>query len=146
MDGVQYEPLRAGAMILDTVRQLRYRVLREPLGLGFTLQDDIDDEEALTFAASIGDQVVGCLLFQMVDTTTLKMRQVAVEPALQGNGIGKGLVEYAEGMAIQIGIKKIRLAARETSIPFYLKLGYKIIGEPFIEVTLPHRMMEKQLV
>ena len=33
----------------------------------------------------------------------------------------------------------------EASKTFYTALGYEIFGEPFVEVTLPHRKMRKTL-
>ncbi len=40
---------------------------------------------------------------------------------------------------------KITLHARKNAVPFYLALGYKIIGEEFEEVGLPHFEMEKNI-
>jgi predicted GNAT family N-acyltransferase len=38
---------------------------------------------------------------------------------------------------------KIVLHARKAAVGFYRKLGYKIASGEFIEVTIPHFMMEK---
>jgi predicted GNAT family N-acyltransferase len=35
--------------------------------------------------------------------------------------------------------------ARDTAIGFYEKLGYKVKGDGFIEVNVPHHVMEKEL-
>jgi predicted GNAT family N-acyltransferase len=35
--------------------------------------------------------------------------------------------------------------ARISSIPFFDKLGYTVVGEPFIELTIQHVVMEKEL-
>jgi predicted GNAT family N-acyltransferase len=37
------------------------------------------------------------------------------------------------------------LHARETAVPFYLKLGYEVVGGQFEEVGIPHFKMEKKL-
>jgi len=37
------------------------------------------------------------------------------------------------------------LHARETAVSFYTELGYEVFGEPFVEVTVPHRKMRKTL-
>ena len=37
------------------------------------------------------------------------------------------------------------LHARDTAIPFYKKLGYECVGEPFVEVTILHQAMQKRL-
>ena len=43
------------------------------------------------------------------------------------------------------GIRHLRLAARQTAVGFYARLGYAVDGEPFIEKTIPHRTMRKML-
>ncbi|HRF26714.1 MAG TPA: GNAT family N-acetyltransferase [Ferruginibacter sp.] len=35
--------------------------------------------------------------------------------------------------------------ARDSAVGFYEKLGYKVIGEGFMEVNLPHHLMVKEL-
>jgi predicted GNAT family N-acyltransferase len=35
--------------------------------------------------------------------------------------------------------------ARNNALGFYEKVGYKVKGEPFIEVTIQHFVMEKEL-
>jgi predicted GNAT family N-acyltransferase len=35
--------------------------------------------------------------------------------------------------------------ARKNALGFYDKLGYKVVGDEFLEVTLPHFTMEKEL-
>jgi predicted GNAT family N-acyltransferase len=35
--------------------------------------------------------------------------------------------------------------ARVTAVRFYEKLGYEVASEEFVEVTIPHRVMRKQL-
>ena len=37
------------------------------------------------------------------------------------------------------------LHARQVAVPFYERLGYSIVGEPFEEVSIPHFKMEKGL-
>ncbi|MBK8920805.1 MAG: GNAT family N-acetyltransferase [Saprospirales bacterium] len=89
--------------------------------------------------------LAGYLNLTPLNAETVKMRQVAVAQQCQGTGIGKALVQASEGMARRLGFKKITLHARETAVPFYLKLGYSIAGERFEEVTIPHFRMEKPL-
>jgi predicted GNAT family N-acyltransferase len=35
--------------------------------------------------------------------------------------------------------------ARSNAVGFYEKVGYRTIGEQFMEVTIPHFIMEKKL-
>jgi hypothetical protein len=73
------------------------------------------------------------------------MRQVAVVPELQGQGIGRAMVEYSEALARTVGFTRMILHARETAVAFYEKLGYAKVGERFVEVTIPHWAMAKRL-
>ncbi len=132
---------------------LRRRVLRQPLGLEFSEKDLASDAENVHFGASVHDsahgnegaRLIGCLFLTKADQQTVKMRQVAVAPENQGQGIGKRLVAFAEEWARENGFVNISLKARESAIPFYLALGYEPSGPVFQEVTLPHRQMSKLL-
>jgi ribosomal protein S18 acetylase RimI-like enzyme len=70
---------------------------------------------------------------------------MAVTSGLQGKGIGRVLLVFAENIARDKGFKKITMNARKNALGFYEKLGYKVVGDEFLEVTLPHFTMEKEL-
>lgn len=122
---------------------LRYRVLRQPLGLEFTDEQLADEANQIHMGAYISGQLVGCLVLVVVDDSTLKMRQVAVEPEMQRQGIGQKMVSYAEYYAIENGFCRIELHARNTAMQFYEDLGYAVLGDEFIEVGIPHHMLVK---
>ena len=71
---------------------------------------------------------------------------MAVLNNLQGKGIGRALMQFAENIARDLGYKKLTMHARVTAVGFYEKLGYSVVGDQFIEVTLPHHSMEKLLI
>ena len=73
------------------------------------------------------------------------MRQVAVSPRAQGQGIGRALTEFAEDLARRRGFSRMTLHARAIAVPFYEKLGYQRVGDEFEEVTIPHWSMQKAL-
>jgi predicted GNAT family N-acyltransferase len=73
------------------------------------------------------------------------MRQVAVDAAIQGRGIGKRMVVYSESFSKELRFAEMILHARETAVPFYESLSYVKVGEGFTEVTIPHWSMEKTL-
>lgn len=76
---------------------------------------------------------------------TVRLRQMAVPNSMQGKGVGRALMIFAENIARDLGYKKLCMHARKTAIGFYQKLGYSISGEEFLEVTIPHYIMEKSL-
>jgi predicted GNAT family N-acyltransferase len=134
-----------GSSEYGDVVQLRRRVLRLPLGLDFTeaqLAAELADHH---LAAYDGDALVGCLLLTDRGDSVVQMRQVAVEPSRQGQGIGAQLVKASEEKARALKYARMILHARDTAVPFYEKLGYTCVGEPFIEVNIPHREMERSL-
>lgn len=127
--------------------QLRYEVLRQPLGLDFTaeqLATETNDFHLAGFDET--GKICCCLLLTPVDTVTVQMRQVSVASEKQGTGIGRQLVEYSEQIALQNGFAEMVLHARQTAVDFYLKLNYELYGEPFVEVGIPHRLMRKTLL
>ena len=48
-------------------------------------------------------------------------------------------------LAKELGFNMMTLHAREQAMPFYLKMSYKIFGDRFEEVSIPHFRMEKKL-
>jgi ribosomal protein S18 acetylase RimI-like enzyme len=90
-------------------------------------------------------QVVGCLILAPLADGDIRMRQVAVAPHAQRQGVGRALARFAEDLARELGFKRIVLHAREGAMPFYEKMGYIRVGESFEEVRLPHCEMQKRL-
>jgi N-acetylglutamate synthase-like GNAT family acetyltransferase len=91
------------------------------------------------------DRLLGCCLLTPMDAGTIRLRQMAVPNSMQGKGVGRALMIFAENVARDLGYKKLCMHARKTAIGFYEKLGYSISGEEFLEVTIPHYIMEKPL-
>lgn len=125
--------------------QLRYRILRVPLGLTFTPEELKKDEHDIHFGLFDGNEIVACLILSPQINGRIKMRQVAVDDKLQGKGLGRQLSLAAEDYARQKGFKTVFCHARKVAAPFYLKLGYSIVGDEFTEVGIPHFEMEKEL-
>lgn len=130
----------------DECVHLRDTVLRKPLKLNFSLEQLEDEHNQFHFALYDNTfNMLGCLSFQVVDSHTLKMRQVAVEKAYQNQGHGTEMVIKAEQWALRMGYSRIELHARDQAVAFYTKLNYQMAGELFMEVGIPHRTMTKTL-
>ncbi len=130
----------------DQSLALRYRVLREPLGLDYSAEQISEEWEHRHFAAFLSSgELVGYLMLEFQPVGVAKMRQVAVLPELQSMGIGSGLVQFSEQWSGEHGISSIKLHARKEAVPFYLKLGYQAVGEEFLEVGIPHYAMQKDI-
>lgn len=125
---------------------LRDKILRKPLGMSIYNDDLSCDEKDIHIGAFYDERLIGCILLSEIDCKTLKMRQVAVDEKYQGKGIGTDMVGFCEEHAYNSGYNKITMHARKTAGDFYLKLGYKIVGNEFEEVGIPHYIMEKAIV
>lgn len=137
--------IETGSTEYAAARRLREAVLRAPLGLAWTEADLADETISHHFAALDGEEVVATLMLKPREAGVLQMRQVAVDPPQQGRGIGAQLVTFAEAFARDRGARMLMAHARGTALPFYRALGYDEEGEDFIENTIPHRLVTKQL-
>ncbi|MEY4936512.1 MAG: hypothetical protein RIS64_2871 [Bacteroidota bacterium] len=143
---MQVIPIEFGTPEYDESIRLRYEVLRRPLGLDFTVAALAAEYSDFHIGYYDAQAILrGILVLTPDGETVLKMRQVAVDTNLQRQSIGKQLVAFSEIFAKSKGFTHIVLHARETAVPFYEKLNYTVFGEPFEEVTIPHRAMEKWL-
>ncbi len=125
----------------ESEKDLRYRVLRAPLGMGRHQVGFAGEEDAVHVVAVDGDRVVGCVLF---DFASGRLRAMAVDPSQQRTGLGARLVQRLAAELERRGVREVRLHARADVVGFYERLGYAVRGEPFVEVGIAHRAMEKR--
>ena len=141
------KPLAYQSPEYEAMLDLRYRVLRRPLGLEFDEEQLAQEANDELFGFFDGDTLIGCfILTQEENKDHYRIRQVAVEPEWQGRGIGKAMMLFAELWARQKGAKTLCCHARESVALFYDRLGYDISGDLFYDVRIPHYYMEKTLV
>ena len=124
---------------------LRMLILRTPLGLSFTKEDLEKEKEYILLGCFDDDEMEGCCMLTETEKGIIQLRQMAVLGGLQGKGLGKALMVFAENVARDAGYNKITMHARKSAVGFYEKLGYTICSDEFEEVTVPHYEMEKML-
>lgn len=116
---------------------VRHPVLRtgKPIATCRFEGDDLETTQHLGLFAN--HQLVGVVtlmesthaLFQ--EKKQFQMRGMAVLNEFQGKGLGARLVEKAEQFVQNQACEILWFNAREIAVPFYQKMGFKIIGEPF---------------
>lgn len=127
-------------------RNLRYEVLRKPIGMPPGSEENAAEARCEHCVAVLDGVVVGCVLWLAdVAGTSGKLLQMAVAPDQRGLDVGRRLVRELERHVGQRGVTEVRMHARESVLGFYLKLGYVVTGDPFTEVGLPHRHMQRSL-
>ncbi len=124
---------------------LRYEILRKPLGLQFTPEELEQEKNDILIAAFEEEKMLGCCFLTAMDNQHVKLRQLAVQNNLQGKGIGASLMNFAENIARDRGFRTIQLNARKVALEFFEKQGYKVDGEEFIQLGIPHYLMKKKL-
>lgn len=134
-----------GTVEYNQMVSLRNTLLRKPLGLSFDDAELEKEKDDILLGCFDDDHMEGCCLLTETEPGTVRLRQMAVFSGLQGKGIGKVLMQFAENIARDRGYKKIMMHARKTAVGFYEKLGYRKTGEEFEEVTIAHYIMEKDL-
>jgi len=125
--------------------KLRYEVLRKPLGISFSQNELEKEKENLFIGAFEDDLLLGCCMIVKEDSKKAKLRQMAVLNKLQGKGIGRALIQFAENLARDHGFNTISMHARKMTVPFFEKMGYKVSSDEFMEISIPHYKMEKEL-
>lgn len=75
------------------------------------------------------------------EPTAWRLRGMAVDPARQGTGIGRQVLEGAVAIAVAAGAPLMWANARSTALGFYESQGWRVAGPEFItaDTGLPHK-------
>ena len=123
---------------------LRWRVLREPWAQPRGSERDSLDETAwhLCGKGSNG-RIIATARLHFNSPTEAQVRYMAVDPAFQGCGVGRRLLE---ARARSLGCRIITLNSRDSARRFYEKHGYVLDSPaPVLFGSIEHVKMSKQL-
>ena len=134
------------AMEWEDYYDLRFRILREPLGQPRGSERNEGDETGIHFALYEDGVLKAIARLDRNGEKTAQVRFVAVETDQQGAGYGRRIMEETEKEAKKRGDTKMVLHARDYAVDFYLKLGYTLIEPSHILFgVLQHYLMEREL-
>jgi ribosomal protein S18 acetylase RimI-like enzyme len=71
----------------------------------------------------------------------LRIEQLLVSPRHEHEGIGRQLVEYAEGFAISEGASRLQIVVEpdnRRALDFYGRRSFRPTGDDLLELVLPH--------
>ncbi len=125
--------------------KMREEILRKPLGLGFSDEELENERDNIFIGAFEDDLMLGCCMIVKLDASKVRLRQMAVLNTLQGKGIGRAIIQFAENIARDHGYRVMTMHARKNTIPFFEKMGYSVTSNEFIEITIPHVEMVKSI-
>jgi predicted GNAT family N-acyltransferase len=76
---------------------------------------------------------------------TVKIERVAVLKNWRGRLVGSALMNHVMSDALDNdpACRGFRLDAQQYAVPFYEKLGFHVVSEPFLDANIIHYAMEK---
>lgn len=72
--------------------------------------------------------------------------RMAVVRQWRQQGIGSAVLQALLEHALDQQLQQVFLHAQINAIPFYIKHGFEVCSEEFLDAGIPHRTMRKQLV
>lgn len=137
------------AVAVESIVDLRHRVLRDGLPREAAYFSGDYDEGTVHLASFLGDEVIGCAtLLRSVwqNEPASQLRGMAVAAEHQRSGVGTMLLLEAQRQAREAGAKVVWANCRTSALGFYRRFGWEVASEEFvIETAGPHFKMVKAL-
>lgn len=73
------------------------------------------------------------------------IQRVATKKEYRKKGLAKELLEYIENLAKSQSINYLILGAQDQAQEFYLKLGFKVSSEQYLDAGIAHHNMKKNI-
>ena len=130
----------------DAYFDLRWRVLRQPLGQPIGSERDAQESIATHRAAVTPDgSLVGVARLHAQSALEGKIRYMAVEHGCRNAGIGGLLLDTLVREATSHGLSRLVLNARTEAVEFYGRRGFVRIGVGPTQFGIKHASMFKRL-
>lgn len=124
------------------IAYVRRKVFIDEQGVPESLEWENADPECLWFVATTSNgEVIGIGRL----TPEGRIGRMAVMPAWRRRGVGAGILVAAIQAARERGQALIELSAQTRAIPFYLRHGFTVQGDDFVDAGIPHRAMTLEL-
>jgi predicted GNAT family N-acyltransferase len=119
---------------------IREKVFIEEQKVTPQLEWDGKDEKAIHFLALKDETAIGCARAIVVDNH-MQLGRMAVLKEHRGESIGSALIEKAIVTAKLNQISEIQISAQCHAIDFYVKFGFQVISDVYLDAEIPHRDM-----
>lgn len=139
------EPLSTNE--LEEYFELRWRILRAPWNQPRgSERDEFDGSGHHVCARDSAGKLIGVGRVHQKSPSEARIRYMATKESCRGRGVGRAIADRLEWIAAKRGASKITMNARTPAVPFYERLGYRIVGEgPTLFGEIAHKRMEKHL-
>ncbi|MCC2643244.1 MAG: putative Acetyltransferase, family, partial [Nitrospira sp.] len=71
--------------------------------------------------------------------------RMAVLKDWRNRGVGRALLQRLLDLAAKQGLSRVTLSAQIHAIGFYQRARFHVVGEPFMDAGIPHRLMVRDL-
>jgi ribosomal protein S18 acetylase RimI-like enzyme len=125
-----------------------YEQADEPLLFGLASLDRGADETTLgvleretVFVAEVGGAPAGYVALEQGDQA-VRVDQLFVSPEHEAEGVGRQLLEFAEGYAIWQDARALQVVVEsddDRALAFYRGRGFKSVADDLLELLLPRR-------
>jgi len=128
----------------DSLIMIREKVFIEEQKVTSQLEWDGMDENAMHFLVFKDEEAIGCAR-AVVIKNYMQLGRMAVLKEYRGQGIGSALLEKAIVTAKLNQISSIHISAQCYAIDFYLKFGFKVMSDIYLDAEILHRDMTLKL-
>lgn len=133
----------SSAAEFEIVKAIRTCVFTNEQGADADNEFDEYDKTSLFALFYEGDKPVGTA--RIAETAAgIKIGRIAILKECRGKGYGADIVKAVTDRAFDMGADKVLVDAQNYAVPFYEKLGFKVIGAEITDRGLPHIPMCRQ--
>ena len=137
--------VRDTADIAACVR-VRHEVFVGEQGVTEAEEQDGHDPECVHILATDGGEPIGAARISFASDDYAKIQRVAVLGASRGKGVGAAIIRHILDHLRAEGRRDIaRLGSQVHAMDFYAKLGFKPVGEEYLDARIPHRDMQRSV-
>ena len=114
---------------------------------GFKEEFDTVDNNCVHFLYYVDDKAIGVArIYNSLEHNMLSIGRFAILKEYRQKGYGRKLYESMERFILdKYGPTKVGLSSQDRAIKFYEALGFKQVGEPYLDENYPHIWMEKEI-
>ena len=143
--------VRAELSDLKEIIEVRQEILHPDGPRERVVYEPDEEESTLHLVYKSNDQIlaVGTMMFENEDEASsgdLRIRGMAVKAELQGQGVGRQILDEFISFAQEKNVNKIWCNARVRALPLYERKGFVKFGKPFdVPGSGPHYRMRLSL-
>ncbi|CAM8395967.1 GNAT family N-acetyltransferase [Candidatus Methylopumilus planktonicus] len=122
------------------LKNIREKVFIQEQKVTPELEWDGMDEKAIHFLVFKDEKAIGCAR-AIVIKSRMQLGRMAVLKEYRGQGAGSTLIEKAIVTAKLKQLSGIHISAQCNAINFYVKFGFEVMGDTYLDAEILHRNM-----